>query len=186
MEDHARRDALRDTAAVAQVLSEETVERCLDHSLAHRLTTVGKVRGLIECLPAPAVSGRRMLLDLLTERASTGVGYRSGLEQRIGRWLKDAGLRGWQRNYPVPVATAAAVDSGIVEVDFGWPDHKVALEVSPFFTHGSRLTQTRDVERRRLLVERGWRVVEATDPDVENRRTFTRSVLALKTLLEAA
>jgi hypothetical protein len=153
-----------------------TVERCLDHCLVHRLTTVARVRSLIDDLPPRTVVGRRMLLDLLDERR-TGIGHRSGLEQRVGRWLTHAGLVGWQRNYEVPVAGEP------VEVDFAWPAAKVALEISPFFTHGTRVAQERDIERRRLLTAERWSTVEATDPDVESRQAFGACLAALSELL---
>ena len=160
--------------------ADATVERCLDYVLAHRLTSVSRVSGLIEHLPTRAVVGRRLLLDLLAQRSS-GIGHRSGLEQQVGRWLNDAGLRGWQRNHRAPVGGRRSV-----EVDFAWTEAKIALEVSPFFTHGSRATQERDVERRRLLVPAGWRVVEATDPDLESQQAFDRVVASLTRLLTSA
>lgn len=154
-----------------------TVERCLDHCLAHRLVSVGQVRSLIDRLPPRSVVGRAVLLGLLDER-SAGIGHRSGLEQRVRRWLDHAGLRGWSRNLKVPVAVGPPV-----EVDFAWPDSKVALEVSPFFTHGSRAKQERDAERRRLLTVEGWRTVEATDPDLIDQGAFGRCAAALRLLL---
>ncbi len=153
-----------------------TVERCLDHCLVHRLTTVARVRSLIDELPARSVVGRRLLLDLLDQRSS-GIGHRSRLEQRVGRWLTEAGLSGWHRNFEVPVA------GDPVEVDFAWPDAKVALEISPFFTHGTRAAQDRDVERRRLLTAERWSTVEATDPDLENHQAFERCIATLRQLL---
>jgi very-short-patch-repair endonuclease len=159
-------------------LDRATVERCVDHSLAHRLVSVWAVHDLIDRLPPPAVVGRGMLLELLAQRSS-GIGHRSRLEQTVARWLDDADLRGWQRNYRVPTGCSS------VEVDFGWPAHKVALEVSPFFTHGSRANQERDAERRKLLVVAGWRLVEATDPDLEYRRAFDGVAASLATLLSS-
>lgn len=153
-----------------------TVERCLDHCLVHRLTTVARVRLLIDELPHRTVVGRRLLLDLLDGRRS-GIGHRSGLEQRVGRWLTQAGLGGWHRNYEVPVV------GDPVEVDFAWPDAKVALEVSPFFTHGTRAAQDRDIERRRLLTAERWSTVEATDPDLVSRQAFEAIVVALRDLI---
>ena len=153
-----------------------TVERCLDHCLVHRLTTVARVRSLIDDLPPRMVVGRRLLLDLLDERRS-GNGHRSGLEQRVGRWLTEAGLGGWRRNFEVPVA------GGPVEVDFAWPDAKVALEISPFFTHGARAAQERDIERRRLLTAERWSTVEATDPDLETRQAVGACLATLSDLL---
>jgi len=71
-----------------------------------------------------------------------------------------------------------------VEVDFAWPDAKVALEVSPFFTHGSRVAQDRDIERRRLLTAERWLTVEASDPDLESRHAFDRCITTLCDLLD--
>lgn len=108
------------------------------------------------------------------------MGHRSAMERYVGRWLDAEGLRGWRQNHRVFVA-----DGETIEVDFAWPEAKVALEVSPFFTHGSRAAQERDVERRRLLVAAGWVTIEATDPDLVDRNSFgviARSIrLALMT-----
>jgi very-short-patch-repair endonuclease len=76
--------------------------------------------------------------------------------------------------------------SGVcVEVDFAWPAHRVALEVSPFFAHGTRATQERDMERCRLLTQDGWRTIEATDPDLVDRATFQATTRALHVIMPA-
>jgi very-short-patch-repair endonuclease len=159
-------------------LDPSSVERCIDHCIANRLITADRVLRLIDELPATALTGRRYLVDLLEQRLG-GVGHRSRTEQRVARWLTAAGLTGWLRNYDAPVEGGQTV-----EVDFAWPLAKVALEVSPFFTHGSKATQERDVERRRLLVLAGWRVIEATDPDLHSERTFGRTLATLRSLLK--
>jgi very-short-patch-repair endonuclease len=100
-------------------------------------------------------------------------------EQRVDAWLTRAGLRGWQRNFVVVI-----FDGTKIEVDFGWLQHKVALEVSPFFTHGSRATQERDIVRRRLLIQMGWTVVEATDSDLVDSVAFQRVAMLLRVLVE--
>jgi very-short-patch-repair endonuclease len=158
-------------------LDADEVERCLDHALAHRLCTVATVKRLLERTPPQSVHGRRLLLGLLDDRAG-GIGHRSATEQHVGRWLKRAGFSGWVRNFRVRV-DAHSTD---VEVDFGWPAQRIALEVSPFFTHGSRATQQRDMHRRRLLVHAGWRVVEAADDDLATPRAFTRTIASLRAL----
>ena len=169
-------------------VDEATVERCLDHALAHRLTTVDQMRRRLAETPAHAVHQRQLLLSLLAER-SDGIGHRSGKEQQVGRWLRRAGLKGWVRNYAVRVVNGGddvgdVGDSGVVEVevDFGWPHLRIALEVSPFFTHGSRAKQARDAERRRLLVLSDWRVVDAVDHDIANESAFARSIATLRSL----
>lgn len=156
------------------------VERCLDDALARQIASVHSIRSLLIDTSAKAVSGRSHLLELLDAR-SGGIGHRSGTEQRVGRWLDAAGLGGWRRNYGVSVGA-----DGTIEADFAWVRAGVALEVSPFFTHGSRATQERDAERRRLLVEYGWRVVEATDRDLENQAAFARTAAAIANLLASS
>ncbi len=158
-------------------LDAAAVERCLDHALAHRLTTVTALLDLLARTQPGAVVGRRLLLDLVAARSS-GIGHRSRLEQRVGRWLTSAGLDGWKQNYRVDVGRGRSV-----EVDFAWPGVKIALEVSPFFTHGSRRQQERDARRRRLLIQAGWRVIEVTDPDLVNEPAFTATVAVLRALL---
>ena len=158
-------------------VDDATVERCLDHCLAHRLTSVANLRELIGATAPHAVFRRQLLLDLLAARTD-GIGHRSGKEQMVGRWLKRAGLTGWTRNLTVCVDASGRV----VEVDFGWLHDRVALEVSPFFTHGSRVTQDRDAERRRLLAVATWRVVEAVDADLASERAFARIVTTLRAM----
>lgn len=154
-----------------------TLERCLDHCLVAGLTTVAVVRTLLDRIPAHAIRGRPLLMNLLDQRGA-GIGHRSGTEQRVGRWLTSAGLLGWKRNCNVDVGNGETI-----EVDFAWPDERVGLEASPFHTHGSRKTQERDAYRRRLLVENRWKIVEATDPDLVSQQAFGRTVEALRTLL---
>lgn len=156
-------------------VDDATVERCLDHCLAHRLASVDALRALIAQLPRPAIHNRALLLDLLADRAN-GIGHRSGKEQRVGRWLTRAGLTGWTRNLRVRVDAKGK----LVEVDFGWAGIRVALEVSPFFTHGSRVKQQRDAQRRRLLAEVRWHVVEALDADIATERSFGPIVATLR------
>lgn len=49
-------------------VDDATVERCLDHALAHRLTSVENMLGRIAATPACAVHRRQLLLGLLAER----------------------------------------------------------------------------------------------------------------------
>lgn len=157
-------------------VSPPVVERCLDHGLVNNLFTVDLVQAAIESYHYKAVTGRRFLMELLDDR-SDGAGHRSRLEQRVASWLKDARVGGWRRNHKVVVGTAE------IEVDFAWLDRRVALEVSPFFTHGSRQKQERDIVRRRALVKSGWSIIEATDPDLEDSESFGRVLAALRPLL---
>lgn len=155
----------------------DIVERCLDHCLVRRLTSADRLSRLLDNLPSRAVPDRKVLLDLLAEREG-GIGHRSGEERKVKRWLRSAGVDGFRFNVHIPV------DGGrTIERDFVWWDHKAVLEVSPFITHGTEEQQARDIDDRRALVAAGWRVIEATDADLVDRRAFGRCLGALRQVL---
>ena len=104
--------------------------------------------------------------------------HRSKLEQNVGGWLNAGGVKGWSANFTVRLDTGRTI-----EIDFAWPDQKVALEVSPFHTHGSQKTQERDAQRRRLLILLGWRIVEALDADLVDVNAFEATILTLSALI---
>jgi hypothetical protein len=91
---------------------------------------------LIELLPHRSVHGRKLLLELVAARAG-GMGHRSGLERKVRSWLNSAGLGGWTPNYRIDVGNGE-----VVEVDFAWKSARIILEVSPFVTHGSRVSRS--------------------------------------------
>jgi very-short-patch-repair endonuclease len=161
--------------SLPRFVPQTVLEECLDHAITHRLTTADRVRTLVEQLPHQAVPGRADLLALLDARTE-GRGHRSKVERKIGRWLRVAGLGGWVANYDVPVI------GGTIECDLAWIAHRVDLEISPFHTHGSERSQARDAERRRALTEVGWRVIEATDEHLVNRKAFEPIIASLRRL----
>jgi hypothetical protein len=158
-----------------------TLERCVDHGLAEQTLSVASVLTQLKRVPERVVGDSAVLRRLLADRADGAVRHRSGLEQTVGGWLDDAGLGGWVPNYSVSVG-----DDGEVEVDFGWVGPRVALEVSPFYTHGARVKQDRDADRRRLLTQVGWRFVEARDEHLVDQRSFATIVDSLRSLMSAA
>lgn len=160
-------------------VDEDVVEDCLDHCLVNRLTDASRIRRLLDELPARAVPGRAVLLDLLAER-SGGTGHRSRTERHVKRWLRAAGLGGFRFNVKVPVGGGREIERDVV-----WWEPKVVLEISPFHTHGTEEQQARDIEDRRALVAAGWRVIEATDADLVDRRSFGRCVAVLRQVLSS-
>lgn len=161
---------------LAAVLSGDTLARCLDHAIGIRTATVASIRRVVLARPAAGFTGRAVLLELLNDRADNGVKHRSMLEQRIGKWLRAAGLGDFVPNYLI-------AEAGGLEVDFAWPHSYVSLDISPFFTHGSEKKQQRDMERRRLLAPTAWTMIEATDSDLASPDTFAAIVEELKYLL---
>ena len=160
---------------------EDVFERALDHCLINKLATAHGLVALIEGLTVRALPNRGALLGIARKRLPNDrnrVLYRSKLEQNVGGWLTLGGMKGWRANFTVRLSTGRTI-----EIDFAWPDQKVALEISPFHTHGSQKTQERDAQRRRLLILLGWRTVEALDTDLVDANAFEATLLTLSALI---
>ena len=161
---------------LAAVLSGENLARCLDHAIGSRVATVASIHKVALARPAAGFTGRAVLLELLNDRADGGIRHRSMLEQRVGKWLRAAGLDGFVPNYLI-------TEAGGLEVDFAWPHSYVSLDISPFFTHGSEKKQQRDMERRRILAPTAWTMIEATDSDLISPEAFAPIIEELKCLI---
>ena len=158
---------------LARLVDRSSLNRCLDHALVEKFVTVPSLRTSLE--QKPRAINRRVLLDLLDERPTGTVRYRSRTEQRVGRWLHDEKLSPVCSNFTVP---------GIgIEVDFAWPTQRIALEVSPFYTHSSKEKQDRDMHRRLKLQSAGWLIVECTDRHVVSATSFSPIATHIRTLL---
>ncbi len=155
------------------------VARCLDHGIAHSMIRVGPLHSWLVNHPAQRLAGRKTLLELLDARRD-GVAYRSKKEAKVANWLRKHGLGGFASNKRISTGGRAWV-----EADFVWEQPKVVLEVSPFHTHGSERQQARDIERRRMLMLRGYRVIEATDAHLVSSAAFRPIADSLRRLLSA-
>jgi hypothetical protein len=147
------------------------IETVLDSALTKRLITVERVEKLLATPGWGRFPGRGLLIQLLNDRGDGSALFRSRTEAKVGSWLRDqlpVGLPNFEVDTPF----------GPIEVDRAWPEAKLALEISPFWTHGSRNTQERDVDRRHALRAAQWNVVEADDRHLVNRRAF-RPILSL-------
>lgn len=157
-------------------LDRDTLARCIDHAIAHGISTATSIRKIVDAKAVARFTGRAMLVELLDDRHDGRLKHRSMLEQRTGKWLTEAGLGGFVPNYLI----AEADD---LEVDFAWINSYVGLEVSPFFTHSSEKKQRRDNERRHILLPTRWNVVEVTDSDLESPKAFAPTIALLKELI---
>lgn len=157
-------------------LDRDTLARCIDHAIAHGISTATSIRKIVDAKAVARFTGRAMLVELLNDRSNGRLKHRSMLEQRTGKWLTGAGLGGFVPNYLI-----AEADS--LEVDFAWINSYVGLEVSPFFTHSSEKKQRRDNERRHILLPTRWNVVEVTDSDLESPKAFAPTIALLKELI---
>ncbi len=101
---------------------------------------------------------------LLLQAASDGA--RSAAERLLVTVLRDAGITGWQANYPV----------GGYKVDVGFPVRKVAIEVDGFAFHSGAVEFQADRERQNNIALLGWQVLRFTWLDLTE---YPQRVLAV-------
>ncbi len=82
---------------------------------------------------------------------------RSGLEKRFLELVLEAGLPQPHTNY---------VELGF-ELDCYWPEHRFAVELDVFETHGTRAAFERDRERQEELLLAGIAMTRVTGPRLE-------------------
>ncbi len=154
------------------------LETVLDAALTRRLVTVKRIDALLQEPGWRRFGGRPLVVSLLDERAGRVTAlFRSKTERKVKRWIDSANLPSSVANFVVKSAT------GDVEVDRAWESKRVALEISPFWTHGSRKKQERDLDRRQSLLAARWQIVEADDRHLDNARSFQPIIDLLTKLL---
>ncbi len=120
-----------------------------------------------------------MLRKVLEERVLGDAVSDPELEKRMSRLLKQAGLPAAVFHYAV--CTPAGMF--LAEVDFAYPDIKLAIEVDGFGVHGTPRAMARDFVRQNGLVPFGWRVLRFTWPQVTRQPEMVAA--AIKRALEA-
>jgi very-short-patch-repair endonuclease len=92
----------------------------------------------------------------------------SVLEPMMGRLFERAGIDGWVFHQRV----------GGMELDFGFPDHRVDVEVDGWSSHATRGQFERDRERDAELGAIGWLVLRFTWNQVTRRRPWVANRIA--------
>ena len=150
---------LRTMVDLAAVLPPDKVEDALDAGLRWpSLFSVAAVEATIKQLAGRGRSGAGVLRKVLEERVLGDAVSDSELEKQMGRLLKRAGLPKAVFHYAV--YTSAGVF--LAEVDFAYPDIKLAIEVDGFGVHGTPRAMAKDFVRQNGLVPYGWRVLRFT------------------------
>jgi hypothetical protein len=109
----------------------------------------------------PGRAGSPALVTLLTDLHGHGTTTmsRSDLEALFLQLCLDHGL---------PRPQVNRYDNGR-ELDFRWPEHRLAVEANGFWVHRTRDAFERDHERRLELEAAGWRVISLTWRQVVDR-----------------
>jgi hypothetical protein len=157
------------------------VKDALERALQAKLTTV---------------RGCEWMLSRLSERGRTGCGvFRLVLTERElkaaspHKGLLEPRYAGLSRRFHLPAYVYQYKlfdDDGtfIAQIDFAYPELKVAIEVDGFETHGTPDAMAKDFERDHLLeLKYGWRVIHFTWHQVLKRPDYVARQVRL--LLDA-
>jgi very-short-patch-repair endonuclease len=142
---------------LAGCVSEERLERLLDHALVNRLVRRIELTERAEALGRAGRKGAGVLAALLEARPESRRPMGSEFEGRLFRALEAARL-------PVPVPQFRVVLPGGDErfLDFAYPEVKLAIEADSYLWHASREAWERDRERNNELIALGWSFLPLT------------------------
>jgi hypothetical protein len=132
----------------------ETLERLVERAEENGLFDLRQVEDLLARTVGHHGHGRlRRAIALYKPSSFT----RSGLERRFLELVIEAGLPQPHTNY---------VEHGF-ELDCYWPEHRFAVELDVFETHGTRAAFERDRKRQEDLLLRGITMTRVTGPRLE-------------------
>jgi very-short-patch-repair endonuclease len=150
---------LRTMVDLAAVLPPDELEDALDAGLAYpSLFSVTAVAAMRARLARQGRTGTGVLRKVLEERALGDAVSDSELEKRMAKLLRRAGL-------PAAVFHCVVRTPGgvfLAEVDFAYPEIRLAIEVDGFGVHGTPRAMAKDFVRQNGLVPYGWRVLRFT------------------------
>jgi very-short-patch-repair endonuclease len=161
-----------DSAAVAYKWQ---VEAALDDALRRKLISVDDMWRILARSGGRGRMGSALLRALLEERSDGRARSHSLLEIKLDRVLRNAAVPRYFRQFEVMTRSGLPAD-----VDFAWPEAKLAVEVDGYRWHSGRRQWQSDLERQNALAEVGWLVLRFTWYDVVSRPEYV-----IRTIMEA-
>lgn len=146
---------------VAAVLPLGVFEDTLDLALVTGVVREGRLATRARALWTPRRSGCATVLRLLESRQPDILRTRNKWEALVLRLLDAAGAPRPQVNYRLRAGEQNR------EIDFAWPELKIAVEFDGFVPHSSRRVFDDDRVRQNALVADGWRVFRLTKTALE-------------------
>lgn len=141
---------------LAESTPTQQLGRFIDDALRRHLTTISKLSATLELHAGP---GRRRIATMRAALAERGVGYDPGAndwEQRMDRLWEDLGLPKAERQHKVRLKHRTyVIDRAIVDL-------KIGVEWNGRGTHGTRSAFDYDSDRRAVLVQGGWMMLDFT------------------------
>jgi very-short-patch-repair endonuclease len=161
-----------DSAAVARRWQ---VEAALDDGLRRKLFTVDDMWRLLAKAGGRGRKGSALFRSLLEDRSDGRARSHSKLEIKLDGVLRNSLVPRYFRQFEVMTRSGVPAD-----VDFAWPEAKLAVEVDGYRWHSGRQQWQSDLERQNALAEVGWLVLRFTWYDVVSRPNYV-----ISTILEA-
>lgn len=141
----------------------------IDSAVSLALTDIKSIQSVLDEIARRGKPGVRKLRVLLDER-SGGDRSASILERRGVRVLMDAGLTGFETEYPIPWSRDHRFDLAYVE-------HRLAVEWDSRRWHSTQQAFESDRRRDRMAILNGWRVLRFTWADVNDRPSVVVSTV---------
>jgi hypothetical protein len=140
------------------VLPPDKVEDALDRALTRHLISIAGVEWMLNEVSRPGRRGAGVAARILDERALGKAPADGQLEPRMARLLRSAKLP------PAVYHNVVRDDSGrfLAEVDFAYPELKLAIEVDGWEVHGTPRAMGHDFVRQNGLVPYRWHVLRFT------------------------
>jgi hypothetical protein len=144
------------------VLSEHVAEQLLEEAVRRNLADIGLVGVRWEKLGGELRLGGRIAKKIIDRWLPATATTDSRPEARLLHLLDAAGVAP-----PVPQHRVWLGPDDCFDLDFAWPDQRVAIEFDSYRYHGGRLKHDRDAQRLLRLGRRGWTVLRVTDAELD-------------------
>jgi very-short-patch-repair endonuclease len=149
---------------LAGTIDVDLLELALEDSLRRGLTSLPRIRWCLATQGGQGRTGTRALRNLIDQYDSDQGVTESAFEVRLLQLLRSADLPLPDRQLEIRDGTRL-----LGRADFGYPDHKLAIEAVSFRWHSGRTAWSRDQRRWNALVAVGWRVINVTWEDLTLR-----------------
>lgn len=157
----------------------EALEYAIHRAQTRRLLERDRVAAVLAHLQRRRGNAAVRRILRITDRSEDEV--RSSNERRFLRLVRDAGFPLPKRNLWIVLDGYPA---GGVEVDFAWPELRLAVEIDSAVYHDTDRALVNDRRRDRALMLAGWRVVRFADRDLED--DAVRAIAQLDRFIAAA
>ena len=159
---------------LGSVLPADKVEDALDRALTRRLTSIAGVEWMLNEVPRLGRNGAGVAARILDDRALGRAAADGQLEPRMARLLTKAGL-------PPAVYHFVIRDGAgrfLAEVDFAYPELRLAIEVDGWSIHGTPRAMGKDFVRQNGLVPYRWHVLRFTWDQVVRKPEYVAATIA--------